>query len=143
MEFDSWLELNLYGPGCCCLVLPRPYGPFGLVSARMSLTETHVVSGSSFWRDSCNQAKTHLGPLGLVLVRYMDPRHILLDDSCCISFIVVTVMIVNCGRLDVWPTPQGVVWVGLARTRASRDLVVSGVTHVIILCKVILTRLTW
>ena len=51
----------------------------GLVSARMSLTETHVVSGSSFWRDSCNQAKTHLGPLGLVLVRYMDPRHMLLD----------------------------------------------------------------
>ena len=59
--------------------LARPDGPFGLVSARMSLTETHVVSGSSFWRDSCNQAKTHLGPLGLVLVRYMDPRHMLLD----------------------------------------------------------------
>ena len=88
--FESWLRYE-------CLMLPRPYGPFGLVSARMSLTETHVVSWSSFWRDSCNQAKTHLGPLGLVWVRYMDPRHILLDDSCCVSFIVVTVMIVNCG----------------------------------------------
>jgi hypothetical protein len=49
------------------------------------------------------------------------------------------VMVDPCGHLDLWPTPQRgrLGWFG--STRASRDLVVSGVTRAIILCGV-LTR---
>ena len=49
-------------------------------------------------------------------------------------------MVDPCGRLDLWLTPQRGRLGRLGSTRASRDLVVSGVTHAIILCGVILTR---